>query len=80
MRCIPGCPQRQNGEHGARRGNHRVQLPAQRRTGTTGEVGQLEIQEDIQERDPCSPRLSTSQQIQDSLMVKVQAMESASHK
>ena len=78
MRCIPGGPQRQNEEHGALRGSHRVQLPAQRRTGTTGDVGQLETQEDIQERDPCRPRLSTSQQTQDSLMVKVQAVESAS--
>lgn len=47
----------------------------QRRTGPTGEMGQLETQGDVQERDPHNPRLSTSQQPEESLMVKGQALE-----
>ena len=48
---------------------------AQRRTGPNGEAGQLKTQGDTQERDPHNPKLSTSQQTQESLMVKGQALE-----
>lgn len=57
----------ERGAQSAQSGNHRMLPSAQGRLGTTGEVGQLEIQEDSLGGGSCSPRLRTSRQTHDSL-------------